>query len=141
AGDGRQAVELARQLRPDVVVCDVTMPSLNGIEVARQIHDFAPQVSVIILSVHSDNVMVSEALKAGAKGYVLKTSAASELTQAVRAAAKGATYLSPRVAHVAGGAGATGEPRPNAFSSLTVKQRQVLQLLAEGKSNKEVAAA
>src|SRR5205823_14636853 len=115
AGDGRQAVELARQLRPDVVVCDVTMPSLNGIEVARQIHDFAPQVSVIILSVHSDNVMVTEALKAGAKGYVLKTSAASELTQAVRAAAKGETYLSSRVAHVLGVAG-TSEPRPSAFS-------------------------
>jgi DNA-binding NarL/FixJ family response regulator len=143
AGDGRQAVEMARKLQPDVIFCDVTMPLLNGIEATRHIREFSPrEIKVIMISVHYDQTMVTEALRAGANGYLLKTSAAVELQLAVRAAREGATYLSPRVGQVVvDGLLADRDPeRPRVFSALTAKQREVLQLLAEGKTNKEVAA-
>ena len=144
AADGRQAVDLSRKLHPDVVFCDVTMPQLNGIEAARQIKEFSPDIKVIMLSVHYDQMMVTEALRAGASGYLLKTSAAVELQFALRAAREGSTYLSPRVGQVVVSSYLGGESdpqRPRVFTALTVKQREVLQLLAEGKTNKEVAAA
>jgi DNA-binding NarL/FixJ family response regulator len=141
AADGRRAVELARQLMPDVMLCDVTMPLLNGIEAVRQIHEFAPNIKVIMLTIHIDSMLVTEALRAGAKGYLLKTSAAVELSLAVRAALAGSTYLSPQIGQVVVDNYLAQRPgQPNAFSALTVKQREVLQLLAEGKTNKEVAA-
>jgi DNA-binding NarL/FixJ family response regulator len=142
AGDGRQAVELARKFLPDVIFCDVTMPLLNGIETTRHIREFSRDIKVIMISVHYDQAMVSEALRAGANGYLLKTSAAVELQLALRAAREGATYLSPRVGQVVvDGLLADRDPqRPRVFSALTAKQREVLQLLAEGKTNKEVAA-
>jgi DNA-binding NarL/FixJ family response regulator len=142
ASDGREAVELARKLRPDVVFCDVTMPLLNGIEAARQIREFSSDIKVIMLSVHYDQMMVTEALRAGASGYLLKTSAAVELALALRAAREGATYLSPKVGQVIvnGYLGERDPEQPRVFTALTAKQREVLQLLAEGKTNKEVAA-
>ena len=143
AANGREAVDLARKLQPDVVFCDVTMPVLNGIEATRQIHELSADIKVIIISVHYDQTMVTEALRAGASGYLLKTSAAVELTLALRAAREGATYLSPKVGQViVNGYLSERDPdRPRVFSALTAKQREVLQLLAEGKTNKEVAAA
>jgi DNA-binding NarL/FixJ family response regulator len=142
AGDGRAAVDLARTLSPDVVLTDISMPLLNGIEVTRQFQGHDPAIKVIMLSVHSDSAIVAEALRAGAAGYLLKNSASVELMLAIRAAQDGGTYLSPKVSQVvvtdyrrereAAGVG-------SAFSVLTAKQREVLQLLAEGKSNKEIA--
>jgi DNA-binding NarL/FixJ family response regulator len=143
AVDGRDAVELAQRLSPDVVVSDITMPRLSGIEATRQMRAHNDQLKVIILSVHFDTMMVAEALRAGACGYLLKSSAPAELTLALRAARDGETYLSPRVSQVV----VSSYVRPvepgsaaSAYSTLTPKQREVLQLLAEGKSNKEVAA-
>ena len=165
ACNGREAVDLARRLLPDVVILDVTMPLLNGIEAARQIISESPQVKAVMLSIHCEQTMVTEALRAGASAYLLKNSAAVELQLALRAAREGTTYLSPKVGQVvvagylnergasavsashahhnqfnaAGGAG--GSPvQVSVFTALTAKQRVVLQLLTEGKTNKEVAA-
>ena len=144
ATSGREAVEMARRLAPDVAILDITMPGLNGLEAARQILEHSSNVRVIILSMHCDSMMVTEALKIGAKGYLLKSSASVELMLAVKAVRDGTTYLSPRASEVLvtnyfgertdGGAS-------SAFAALTGKQREVLQLLAEGKTNKEIAAA
>jgi DNA-binding NarL/FixJ family response regulator len=141
AADGREAVSMARKLTPDVAILDVTMPLLNGIEATRQILDYAPDTKVIVLSIHCDQIMVTEALRAGACGYLLKNSAAVELTLALRAAREGSTYLSPKVGRVVvtGFLGEREQDRGSAFTALTSKQREVLQLLAEGKTNKEAA--
>jgi DNA-binding NarL/FixJ family response regulator len=151
ASNGREAVEMSRTLAPDIVILDVTMPLLNGIEAARQIISDAPQTKAIMLSIHCEQTMVTEALRAGASAYLLKNSAAVELQLAIRAALEGTTYLSPKVGQVvvAGYLGdrgcsarshAGGPPvQVSVFTALTAKQREVLQLLAEGKTNKEVA--
>ena len=142
AASGDDAVEMARRLSPDIVVSDLTMPGLSGVEATRQMRAHNPLLKVIILSVHSDSVMVAEALRAGASGYLLKSSAPVELTLALRAARAGETYLSPRISQVVVAAYLRPVENPSdasAYSQLTAKQREVLQLLAEGKSNKEVA--
>ena len=138
AGNGREALELAAKLKPDVVVMDVAMPELNGIEATRRMAESAPHARVLALSMHKDSVYVRETLRAGARGYLLKDSVAADLVNAVRAVAAGEGYLSPAVSdavlddyrrHVT-----------NPIDLLTSREREVLQMLAEGKTNKEIAA-
>ena len=137
AGNGREAVESAEKLRPDVVVMDVAMPELNGIEATRRIIDASPHTRVLALSMHKDTVYVREILRAGARGYLLKDSPAGELVAAVRAVASGEGYLSPAVSNAV-----LDDYRrhvTNPIDLLTSREREVLQMLAEGKTNKEIA--
>ncbi len=137
AGNGRDAVELAEKLRPEVVVMDVAMPELNGIEATRRITESAPHTRVLALSMHKDSVYVREMLRAGARGYLLKDSPAGELLTAVRAVASGEGYLSPEVSNAV-----LDDYRrhvSNPIDLLTSREREVLQMLAEGKTNKEIA--
>jgi DNA-binding NarL/FixJ family response regulator len=143
AADGRSAVSLAEQDPPDVVVMDVAMPMLNGIEAARQITAKLPQVAVVFLSMHSDESYVLKALKAGGRGYLLKDSAEHDLIQAVRAVAQGKSFFSPAIGKmmVEDYMRELQERQiEDTYELLTTREREVLQLLAEGKSNKEVAA-
>jgi two-component system response regulator NreC len=137
AGNGREAVELADKLRPDIVVMDVAMPELNGIEATRRLTASAPHTRVIALSMHKDNVYVREILRAGARGYLLKDSVADDLVSAVRAVAGGEGYLSPAVSNAV-----LDDYRKhvtNPIDLLSSREREVLQMLAEGKTNKEIA--
>ncbi len=139
AGDGNQAVEQAEKLRPDVVVMDVAMPNLNGIEATRRMSAAAPHARVLALSMHKDSVYVREILRAGAKGYLLKDSIDRDLLAAVRAVAKGEAYLSPAIAD-----GVLTDYRKHVtdpLDLLTNREREVLQLIAEGKTNKDIAQA
>ena len=137
AGNGREAVELTEKLRPDVVVMDVAMPELNGIEATRRVTGSAPHARVIALSMHKDSVYVREVLRAGARGYLLKDSVAGDLVTAVRAVAKGEGYLSPAVSDAVLDDYRRHVTDP--IDLLTSREREVLQMLAEGKTNKEVA--
>jgi DNA-binding NarL/FixJ family response regulator len=137
AGNGREAVELASTLRPDVVVMDVTMPELNGIEATRRLTAENPHIRVVALSMHKDSVYVREILRAGARGYLLKDSVADDLVAAVRAVAGGEGYLSPAVSNAV-----LDDYRKhvtNPIDMLSSREREVLQMLAEGKTNKEIA--
>jgi DNA-binding NarL/FixJ family response regulator len=137
AGNGREAVESAEKLRPDIVVMDVAMPELNGIEATRRITDASPHTRVLALSMHKDSVYVREILRAGARGYLLKDSPAPDLLAAVRAVASGEGYLSPAVSNAV-----LDDYRrhvTNPIDLLTSREREVLQMLAEGKTNKEIA--
>jgi len=137
AGNGREAVELAATLRPDVVVMDVTMPELNGIEATRRLTAENPHIRVVALSMHKDSVYVREILRAGARGYLLKDSVADDLVAAVRAVAGGEGYLSPAVSNAV-----LDDYRKhvtNPIDMLSSREREVLQMLAEGKTNKEIA--
>jgi two-component system, NarL family, response regulator NreC len=141
ANGGRSAVALARKHKPSVAVLDLSMPDLNGIDAARQIAAASAGTKVIILSVHSEKRFVTEALRAGAAGYVLKDCAFEELASAIRIAAAGQTYLSPAIARtvVEDYLGRSPRRRSSAFVLLTVRERQVLQLLAEGRPAKQIA--
>jgi DNA-binding NarL/FixJ family response regulator len=142
ADDGRQAVELAKSLKPKVVVMDIGMPNLNGIEAARQITAMHPDRAVIMLSMHSDEGYVLRALGAGARGYLLKDSATTDLVQAIRAVVEGKSFFSPAVSKVLLEDYVRKLRRSGAEDSydlLSPREREVLQLVAEGKSNKEVA--
>jgi len=142
AADGAQAVEAAAAEKPDVVVMDIAMPRLNGVEAARQIVAQRPATAVAILSMHSDESYVIRSLKAGARAYLLKDSAESDLISAIRAITEGKTFFSPAVrrilkedyVHQLDELGAE-----DSYELLTNREREVLQLVAEGKSNKEVA--
>lgn len=137
--NGREAVEAATAIQPDIVVMDVTMPELNGIEATRRIADAAPRIRVLALSMHKDSVYVREILRAGARGYLLKDSGEGDLLAAVRAVAKGEGFLSPAVS----GAVLNDYRKhvTNPIDLLTSREREVLQLIAEGKTNKDIAAA
>lgn len=142
ATNGREAVALAKSLRPDVAVMDISMPNLNGIEAAHQITQSHSEIAVIVLSMHADESYVLRALRAGAKGYLLKDSAESDLIEAVRAVARGKSFFSPAVSKVL----LDDYMRKlkhsgveDAYDLLTPREREILQLVVEGKSNKEVA--
>jgi two-component system, NarL family, response regulator NreC len=142
ADDGRQAVALAASLKPDLLVMDIGMPNLNGIEAALQITQANPATAIVILSMHSDESYVLRALKAGAKGYLLKDSAESDLIRAVHAVAGGKSFFSPAVSKVLLDDYVRKLQRSgaeDAYDLLTPREREILQLIAEGKSNKDVA--
>jgi len=137
AGNGREAVELAGTLQPDVIVMDVAMPELNGIEATRRLADSSPRTRVLALSMHKDSVYVREILRAGARGYLLKDSIASDLLAAVRAVARGEGYLSPGVSDAVLDDYRRHVTDP--IDLLTSREREVLQMIAEGKTNKDIA--
>ena len=137
AGNGREALTLAESLKPDIVVMDVAMPELNGIEATRRLSEVAPHARVVALSMHKDSVYVREILRAGARGYLLKDSVAADLVSAVRNVARGEGYISPAVSNAV-----LDDYRrhvTNPIDTLTSREREVLQMLAEGKTNKEIA--
>lgn len=139
ASDGRTAVAQARALAPDVVVMDVGMSDLNGIEATRQIRAENPNARVLALSTHSDRRYVAGMLEAGASGYVVKVSAYDELRHAVRAVAAGRVYLSPPIAEQVGAAHARAAGAGASTAALGPREREVLQLVAEGCSSPEIA--
>jgi two-component system response regulator NreC len=142
ASDGRECVELAQAEKPDVVVMDLAMPNLNGIEAARQIVAQNPAIAVAVLSMHSDESYVIRALKAGARAYLLKDSAESDLIGAIKALSDGKSFFSPAISRLLVEDYMRALERKGAEDSyelLTTREREILQLLAEGKSNKEVA--
>jgi DNA-binding NarL/FixJ family response regulator len=143
AADGREAVEKTRELKPDVVILDIGMPSLNGLEATRQILKLDPQAKVLILTLHDSDQVVRDVLNAGARGFLLKSDAARDLVAAVEALRRDKTYFTSKVAamvlegYLRGGTG----PAPGTIgrNRLTPREREIVQLLAEGKSTKEVA--
>ncbi|HXA66464.1 MAG TPA: response regulator transcription factor [Bryobacteraceae bacterium] len=139
AGNGREAVELAEKLHPDVVVMDVAMPELNGIEATRRLAVSSPHTRVLALSMHKDSVYVREILRAGARGYLLKDSIDTDLINAVRAVAKGDGYISPGVSDAVLSDYRRHVTDP--LDLLTSREREVLQMIAESKTNKEIAVA
>jgi DNA-binding NarL/FixJ family response regulator len=144
AQDGRQAVALAKKLRPDVVVMDIAMPLLNGLEATRQVLKNFPATKVLMLSAHSDDAYVQNATESGARGFLLKQTSAHEVCQAIREIHQGKTFFSPVVSrrldrlHLQKG-GLPGKSRAKA-TPLTSREMEVLQLVAEGRANKETAA-
>jgi two-component system, NarL family, response regulator NreC len=143
ASDGRETVRLAESVAPDVVVLDIAMPNLNGIEAARQITAARPEAAIVILSMHSDESYVIRALKAGARAYLLKDSAEGDLISAIHAISEGKSFFSPAISRIL----VEDYMRQleqkhveDTYELLTSREREILQLLAEGKTNKEVAA-
>ncbi len=143
ASDGRETVRLAESVAPDVVVLDIAMPNLNGIEAARQITASRPEAAIVILSMHSDESYVIRALKAGARAYLLKDSAEGDLIAAIHAISEGKSFFSPAISRIL----VEDYMRQleqkhveDTYELLTAREREILQLLAEGKTNKEVAA-
>ena len=137
AADGREAVRLARALRPDVAVLDVSMPLLNGLDAAREIQKACPRTRTILLTMHAEDTYVLQALQMGIRGYVLKSQAVTDLVRAVQEVSRGATYLSPGVSAAVVEAYRT---KKDLRDPLTPRERTVLQLVAEGKTTKEVAS-
>jgi DNA-binding NarL/FixJ family response regulator len=143
AVNGREAVDKARQLKPDVVVIDITMPELNGLDAARQIVKALPSTEVVILTMHESDELAREVLEAGVHGYVLKSDAGRELVAAIHSLTQHKPYFSPRVSQALFGKPELSPlndlPTAGPRSRLTPRERQIVQLLAEGKSNKEAA--
>jgi len=141
AENGRRAVRMVLDLKPDVVILDVAMPDLNGIEAARKIMAERLGTKIVALSMHSDRRFVKEMFRAGASGYLLKDSAFDELSHAIHSVNENRTYLSPKVAHIIAREylDRLSESEPFIFSFLTPREREVLQLLTEGKTNKEIS--
>lgn len=143
AADGRQCIQLAEEHAPDVVMMDIAMPRMNGIEATRRVLSANPATGVVILSMHQDESYVLQALSAGAKGYLLKDSPREDIVEAIRAAAQGRSFLSRKVSrllqeeHIEE---LRSKGLDDSFELLTDREREILQLLAEGRSNKEVAS-
>lgn len=141
AENGYEAVKLAGELVPDIMIMDIGMPELNGIEATRQILKAHPQIKVIALSMHSNKKFIHEMFKAGAKGYLLKDCEYSELIGAIRLVVQNKIYLSPSITGIVieNYMMQTGEEKQNAFAVLSDREREVLQLIAEGKTTKQIA--
>ena len=141
AGDGHEAVRLAELHKPNVAVLDVAMPLLNGIEATRRIAKRVPQTRILVLSMYSDEAYVTQMMKAGATGYLLKDSAGVDLLEAVQSVAQGKSYFSPAVARLMSDDYARQRgPDDDRYESLSDREREIFQLIAEGKANKEIAA-
>jgi two-component system response regulator NreC len=143
AGDGREAVRLAEQHRPDVAIVDVAMPLLNGIETTRQITKRVPNTRVLVLSMHADEAYVTQILQAGATGYLLKDSADVDLVKAVEEAVSGRSFFSPAIARVMLDdyrRQLTDKGVSDRYEILSEREREIFQLIAEAKANKEIAA-
>lgn len=136
-GDGQEAVKVARQRCPDVAVMDFAMPSLNGLDASREILKTCPRAKAILLTMHTEDHYVLEALRAGVKGYVVKTQAAGDLVRAIQEVQRGMVYLSPGISQTIVQAYLTKSEMPS--DPLSPREREVLQLIAEGKTTKEVA--
>lgn len=141
ADDGRQAVQLAKKLSPEVVVMDIAMPNLNGLEATRQISRDVPTAKLLVLSSYNDDEYVTQVIKAGAKGYLLKQTAATDLIKAVREVRKGNPFFGPIITRRLDDANRGAFLNGKKQGSLTSREMEVLQLIAEGKANKQIAAA
>jgi DNA-binding NarL/FixJ family response regulator len=144
AGDGRQTVELAASHVPDVVVMDIAMPNLNGVEATRRMVSKQPTISVVILSMYSDESYVMRALEAGARAYLLKDSAVTDLIRAIEAISQGKSFFSPKIGRILAEEYVHALKQKgvaDSYELLTPREREILQLLAEGKTNKEVATS
>lgn len=139
ASDGREVLRLVAEHQPQIVLMDIAMPNLNGLDATRQLTKSHPNVRVVILSIYSDEEHVYQALRAGASGYLLKGAATEELELALRSVAQGETYLAPQVSRPVIAAYLRRTKAPSAVENLSVRQRQVLQLIADGKTTKQVA--
>ena len=136
--DGREAVRKARTLDPDIAILDISMPLLNGIDAAHEIHRLAPRTQVILLTMYKEDAYILEALRAGIRGYVLKSQAASDLVAAVEDVLRGSVYLSPGISEAV--VNAYKSRTSVSVESLSSRERQVLQLVAEGNTTKRIAA-
>jgi DNA-binding NarL/FixJ family response regulator len=145
AADGRQAVALAKELGPDIVILDISMPLLNGLEATRQILKIRPQTKILILTMHESDPLIRDVLDAGARGYILKTDAGRDLVAAVESLRRNKTFFTSRVAQMILDGFLKGDSHDTQPGRgrirLTPRQREIVQLLAEGKSSKEVAVA
>lgn len=141
AEDGFSAIKLAEELSPDIIVMDISMPNLNGLDAIRLILEKLPGVRIIVLSMHADRRFVAEALKAGAMGYLVKSNAFEQMLKAIAAVVAGHTYLSPEISDVVlkDYAASVSDSRQSAFSVLTPREREVLQMMAEGNAMKNIA--
>lgn len=138
AANGKEALHLVRQLHPDLVIMDIAMPEMNGIEATLQIHDECPSTQVLVLSMHSTTEHIFRALQAGARGYLLKDSAGAEVVDAVRAVHAGRRYLSQKIAAAALDDYIAGRQPASPLENLSRRERQILQLVVEGKSSAEI---